>query len=93
MTFVALTRQDAAPGAAQPRPTAAVRHVAERRRGSHGGTARCKEAEIDDPAVVRSLINILAPCMLLLLGHRKLAKKALPSFQIDPEALTQHMLT
>jgi AcrR family transcriptional regulator len=55
--------------------------------------AEIMQLPVDDPAVIRSLINILAPCMLLLLGHRKFAKKVLPSFQIDPEVLTQHMLT
>jgi AcrR family transcriptional regulator len=47
----------------------------------------------DHPAVVRSLINVIAPCVLLLIGHRGLAKKVLPDLEMDPETLSQHMLT
>ncbi len=55
--------------------------------------AEIMQLPIDDPAVVRSLINIFAPCMLLLIGHRGLARKVLPDLQMDPEVLTQHMFT
>jgi AcrR family transcriptional regulator len=47
----------------------------------------------DHPAVVRSLINVIAPCVLLLIGHRGVAKKVLPDLDMDPEKLTDHMLT
>jgi len=47
----------------------------------------------DHPAVVRSLISVIAPCMLLLIGHRGVAKKVLPDLVIEPESLKQHMLT
>jgi len=47
----------------------------------------------EHPAVVRSLPNVIAPCLLLLIGNRGMAKKVLPDLQMDPEALTQHMLT
>jgi TetR/AcrR family transcriptional regulator, regulator of cefoperazone and chloramphenicol sensitivity len=47
----------------------------------------------DHPAVVRSLINVIAPCVLLLIGHRGIARKVLPDLDMDPEVLKQHMLT
>jgi AcrR family transcriptional regulator len=47
----------------------------------------------DHPAVVRSLINVIAPCVLLLIGHRGVAKKVLPDLDMDPAKLTDHMLT
>lgn len=55
--------------------------------------AQIMQLPADHPAVVRSIINVVAPCVLLLIGHRGLAKKVLPDLEIDPEKLTEHMLT
>jgi TetR/AcrR family transcriptional regulator, regulator of cefoperazone and chloramphenicol sensitivity len=46
-----------------------------------------------DPAVVRSLVNVIAPCILLIIGHRGLLKKVLPDMDLDPENLRRHLMT
>jgi len=46
----------------------------------------------EHPAVARSLINVIAPCVLLLIGHRGIAKKVVPDLVLEPEVLKQHML-
>ena len=47
----------------------------------------------DHPAVAQSLITVVAPCVLLLIGHRGIAKKVVPNLDMDPETLKQHMMT
>lgn len=44
----------------------------------------------DHPAVVRSLVNVIAPCILLIIGHRGMVKRVLPELDLDPEALRRH---
>jgi len=47
------------------------------------------------PAVERSCVSVLAPCWLLLLGHRSQLKLAFPRFGYAPEdtgAITQHLV-
>jgi AcrR family transcriptional regulator len=46
----------------------------------------------EHPVVARSIISVIAPCIMLLISHRGLAKKVLPDLDLDPEVLKQHML-
>lgn len=46
----------------------------------------------EHPAVSRSIVNIMGPCLLLLIASRNLQKKALPYLDLNPEALTNHMV-
>jgi TetR/AcrR family transcriptional regulator, regulator of cefoperazone and chloramphenicol sensitivity len=47
----------------------------------------------DHPAVARSLINVIGPCIMLLLTQHSVKKTVLPDLDLDAESLTQHMLT
>jgi TetR/AcrR family transcriptional regulator, regulator of cefoperazone and chloramphenicol sensitivity len=47
------------------------------------------------PAVERSCVSVLAPCWLLLLGHRSQLKRAFPGFGFAPQdasAITRHLV-
>jgi TetR/AcrR family transcriptional regulator, regulator of cefoperazone and chloramphenicol sensitivity len=47
----------------------------------------------EHPAVSRSIVNIMGPCVLLLIASRSVQKKALPYLDLNPETLTNHMVT
>lgn len=46
----------------------------------------------EHPAVVRSLVNVVAPCILLIIGHRGMLKKILPDLNLDPEGMCRHLM-
>jgi TetR/AcrR family transcriptional regulator, regulator of cefoperazone and chloramphenicol sensitivity len=46
------------------------------------------------PSVARACISIVAPCVLLLIGHRRFLKLAFPRFDFDDtEAIAQHLVS
>ena len=49
----------------------------------------------DDPAVARSCLSLMAPICILIVGDRRMIKRALPSFSLgadDAPALGLHMV-
>jgi TetR/AcrR family transcriptional regulator, regulator of cefoperazone and chloramphenicol sensitivity len=49
----------------------------------------------DHPAVARGCVNIMAPCVLLLIADRRILKRAFPDFGFRPEdtqAVVHHMV-
>jgi hypothetical protein len=49
----------------------------------------------DDPAVARSCVNVMAPICILIVGDRRMLKRAFPSFGLSAEdapALARHMV-
>lgn len=47
----------------------------------------------DDPAVLRSALNIFSPCLFLLIAHDTLSTTVLPGLDTQPQPLLEHMLT
>lgn len=46
----------------------------------------------DDPAVLRSALNIFSPCLFLLIAHDSLSITVLPGLDTEPQPLLEHML-
>jgi TetR/AcrR family transcriptional regulator, regulator of cefoperazone and chloramphenicol sensitivity len=49
----------------------------------------------DDPAVARGCVSVMAPICILIIGDRRMMKRAFPSFglgEADAPALAQHMV-
>jgi TetR/AcrR family transcriptional regulator, regulator of cefoperazone and chloramphenicol sensitivity len=56
--------------------------------------AELMELPENHPAVARTCISIIGPCILLLIGDRRFLKQAFPTFGFDdPEAVTQHLVS
>lgn len=55
--------------------------------------AEIMQLPVEDPAVSRSLINIMGPFLMLLITDRALQKQVAPKLDLDPETLTDHMVT
>ena len=45
------------------------------------------------PAVSRSVVNIMGPCLFLLIANPAWQKRVFPTLLTDPEALVDHMVT
>jgi AcrR family transcriptional regulator len=54
--------------------------------------AELMELPPDHPAVSRSLVNLAGPCFFLLIGNQGIRQKILPSLDLDPDPLVEHML-
>jgi AcrR family transcriptional regulator len=46
----------------------------------------------DHPAVSRSVVSIVGPCLFLLITQRALQEKLAPNLKPDPDALTDHLV-
>lgn len=57
-----------------------------------GIVADIMQLPADHPAVSRSIVNIMGPCLLLLISSRSIQKKALPYLDLNPETLANHMV-
>jgi AcrR family transcriptional regulator len=55
--------------------------------------AEIMQLPIDHPAVSRSGVSIVGPILMLLITDRSLQKKVAPHLDLDPETLTEHMVT
>jgi AcrR family transcriptional regulator len=46
----------------------------------------------DHPSVSRAVINVIGPCMMMLITTRALQQKVAPQMELDAESLTEHMV-
>jgi TetR/AcrR family transcriptional regulator, regulator of cefoperazone and chloramphenicol sensitivity len=57
-----------------------------------GIVADIMQLPVEHPAVSRSIVNIMGPCLLLLISSRSIQKKALPYLDLNPQTLANHMV-
>jgi AcrR family transcriptional regulator len=58
-----------------------------------GVIAQIMELPPDDPAVSRTVVSVMGPCIFLVLVNKELQRKVAPNLDPDPAALVEHMLT
>ncbi len=58
-----------------------------------GVIAEIMELPAEHPAVSRTVISVMGPCIFLIIVNRDLQRKVAPHLDPDPEALVEHMLT
>lgn len=58
-----------------------------------GIVAEIMQVPAEHPAVARCLVNIIGPCLFLLITQRQLQQRILPSLDLSPERLTEHMVS
>jgi AcrR family transcriptional regulator len=51
------------------------------------------ELPAEHPAVSRTVVSVLGPCIFLLITNRELQSKVAPHLDFDPERLAEHMTT
>lgn len=57
-----------------------------------GIVAEIMQLPVTHPAVARSLVNIVGPCVFLLIANRLLQRRILPQLDLDAAGLTEHMV-
>jgi TetR/AcrR family transcriptional regulator, regulator of cefoperazone and chloramphenicol sensitivity len=55
--------------------------------------AEIMELPVDHPAVSRTVISVIGPCILLLITNRELQRKVAPQLDYEPDSLAEHMST
>ena len=45
------------------------------------------------PAVSRTVVSLMGPCVMMLMVNREVLGKVLPSLELEPEALVEHLVT
>jgi hypothetical protein len=45
------------------------------------------------PAVSRTVVSLIGPCVMLLMVNREVLGKVLPSLDMSPQALVEHLVT
>lgn len=55
--------------------------------------AEIMQLPVDDPAVSRALINLMGPILMLVITERSLQKQVVPQLDLEPQAMTEHMVT
>lgn len=55
--------------------------------------AQIMELPADHPAVSRTMVSVMGPCVFLLLTSRELQRRAAPQLDLRPEPLVEHMMT
>jgi len=58
-----------------------------------GIVAEIMQLPVTHPAVGRCLVNIVGPCIFLLIVNRPLQQRILPSLDLSAAALTEHMVS
>lgn len=58
-----------------------------------GIVAEIMQLPVTHPAVGRCLVNIVGPCIFLLIVHRPLQQRILPNLDLSAAALTEHMVS
>ena len=58
-----------------------------------GLIAQIMELPADDPAVSRTVVSVMGPCIFLVIVNKELQRKVAPNLDPDPGALVEHMLT
>jgi AcrR family transcriptional regulator len=55
--------------------------------------AEIMELPPDHPAVSRTVISVIGPCILLVTMNQELQRKVAPCLELEPEGLAEHMIT
>lgn len=55
--------------------------------------AEILQLPVEHPAVSRSIVNVMGPCIFLLITSRTLQQKVLPNLNLTADSLTEHMVT
>jgi AcrR family transcriptional regulator len=55
--------------------------------------AEIMQLPVDDPAVSRALLNLMGPILMLVITERSLRKQVVPQLDLEPQAMTEHMIT
>lgn len=58
-----------------------------------GIIAEIMQLPVEHPAVSRSLVNVVGPCIFLLIVNRPLQQRIAPSLDLSPADLTEHMVS
>ena len=67
--------------------------IAPKAKIARGILADIMELPAEHPAVSRSVVSVMGPCIFLLITNRELQSKVAPHLEFDAESLSEHMTT
>lgn len=58
-----------------------------------GVVAEIMQLPVEHAAIGRTLVNVVGPCLFLLITQHRLQQRILPGLDLSPEQLTEHMVS